>query len=791
MNIFEYMTLPIYSRYLANKRALTSTSGASYTFSTFQYKGVNVAGGECNDWQGPTGFVNSDLNPPLDGIVFSSITAVFDRYSLTKVKKTARPTQAPSPTPSCVPSPGPTTAPTVRPTNPTTNPSPAPTHPTASPTPKPTKSKLSETFKGNISVPSNFSRTLYETDGEIVSSRQLQAVQQLSGVQAQQLSTGWWDRQGWLYFNGSVTCSDVAVVTGLVLALRDKSKYINKCGGVVWQAATCRQYSVLCINCGTKDICNTCPIDAYIVSPCAKCISPSVAYSMLRVDLKKNQLFPRLVYPGGLSVQSAANSSIVLAVTIRAAQPAGVLACAAFTETQSVASVYDVISAGIKVAIKATTANSTTVSYSISGLYADTVYSIYCYTEDLVGHVMDWNNTFSTKITARTSCCRAASFDLSGKKQPLQITPVFNQSVGDEFQVRLNAVPRAAISVRLSVAAGSSAGGQTGTCVARQGGEAVDRGSLPYINPPVFSFDPTSLSLSGAFVLKPAEKSQGCYIVRASVQGPDSFLSDFFWLTILPWSSFPPAPNLKDAVFSGDGLKIIVTFDRTTNRFQGRGNFAVTQEFSCSVLFQFDSSKSSICLWTSPQVVEISKSNVLPGRPLTIVANVLRVACTATSLLSCDEMPYSDPLNNRITIRRPDASVTFIPVLALSTARKVVSCSDIVIDSSGSIGQGGKPWLLVQWQVVAVSTLTVSPLTNSAFSAAANMTKLLNTNFQSTDDVITLPNRIIVPGVTYSITLTLTNFLGSSATSSVLVDFLTRDFIYTPIVRCALAHNFT
>ena len=97
------------------------------------------------------------------------------------------------------------------------------------------------------------------------------------------------------------------------------------------------------------------------------------------------------------------------------------------------------------------------------------------------------------------------------------------------------------------------------------------------------------------------------------------------------------------------------------------------------------------------------------------------------------------------------------PAASLSVPKTLGVCDDLVMDPTATTGQAGKPWQRIIWSV-ASSTETTK-----------NLTTFLNKQYQSTSNLISVPNRYFTPGATYSISMQLANFFGRMAAASVKV----------------------
>ena len=91
------------------------------------------------------------------------------------------------------------------------------------------------------------------------------------------------------------------------------------------------------------------------------------------------------------------------------------------------------------------------------------------------------------------------------------------------------------------------------------------------------------------------------------------------------------------------------------------------------------------------------------------------------------------------------------PTVVLSIPSSIGPCDDLVIDATGSYGNGGKPWSSVRWNVVSV------------MENAKDLTIFLNQNCTDISSIILIPNKLLVQTNTYTLSLVLTNIFGMSS----------------------------
>jgi hypothetical protein len=250
--------------------------------------------------------------------------------------------------------------------------------------------------------------------------------------------------------------------------------------------------------------------------------------------------------------------------------------------------------------------------------------------------------------------------------------------------------------------------------------------------------------------------------LKASILSGDSYESSIIQVNAISLYAPPDPPKMISAVFSDDGVAILVKFDSSTDA----GGYQ--KLFNCDAVFQFFGAAKSTCLWTTSKVVRISLASVVPSfdSDMTLLPNTVAAYCSGGKDIDCNNKVYA--YSSKIKIERPVNPIK--PTVTLSAPRTINICSDIVIDSSRSFGACGVGWKSILWDV-------------SSSTTSSNITDIrdfLNAHYDASAMQVTVPNRFLIGGNTYTFTLYLENFLSQGSIGVVTVDVVTESII--PIV---------
>ena len=211
-----------------------------------------------------------------------------------------------------------------------------------------------------------------------------------------------------------------------------------------------------------------------------------------------------------------------------------------------------------------------------------------------------------------------------------------------------------------------------------------------------------------------------------------------------------PAPVLKTATFSNDGSYVAVTFDTATDRGQ------LPSRFTCSSLFEFSCAATSSCLWTSSSTVSAfvdpSLGCVAVDSPVTIADSTIQLKAQCRTS-NCDTSTWlSASPAVRILITSSTNAVS--PKVSISAPSSIGECDALVLDLSGSSGNGGRDWIRA---VVTVET-----------TATANVTELSRflSDTYKTSPPTPIPVGLLHKGSVYTFNIELCNFLHKCGTAS-------------------------
>ena len=373
---------------------------------------------------------------------------------------------------------------------------------------------------------------------------------------------------------------------------------------------------------------------------------------------------------------------------------------------------------------------------SLRDLSPEENYNVYCFTESFTGALMDIKRTLLTKTGVRTKCCRSIVL-LKFYDQLLEYLPKTVSSLDNKlFKFSLDTRPHNTVFVDVSLTPTA--------CIGRSGDFSV---SSAIAKPAHFEFDGDSRSLSEEFMV---QGSPGCYTLQIEAHGDSHLFKNISAHVSITSADEPPlVPVLTSAVFSYDGIKLIIYFDSSTNQ----ANFRSV--FPCASLFLFTGASTASCLWTSTSIVTVSfssfsasSSELNVGDFVTVLPNLLRPECLPGA--NCASYSYS----NWTTVVVEASIYSMSPLVSLISTAVVSSCDNILLDPTGSIGSAGRPWLSLVWSVTADSGL-------ASIQNISSIEDLLNNRFPSIDDLVEIPSRYLTPGEVYTFQLLLQNFLGS------------------------------
>ena len=164
------------------------------------------------------------------------------------------------------------------------------------------------------------------------------------------------------------------------------------------------------------------------------------------------------------------------------------------------------------------------------------------------------------------------------------------------------------------------------------------------------------------------------------------------------------------------------------------------------------------------------------GSSLRLKSNVLKAACITGQ--SCSSYGFSS--SQSVKVLAPLNPIR--PSIVMSSSPAISACDDLLLDPTNAQGSGGRPWISVIWNITGATSSAVN--LNKLLNRFKTLSSWLNQHYADTSQVIKVPNHYLNASITYSISLTLVNFLMQSSTSSVSVTVASSDAtIFIPQVR--------
>ena len=385
------------------------------------------------------------------------------------------------------------------------------------------------------------------------------------------------------------------------------------------------------------------------------------------------------------------------------------------------------------------------LNVAFTGLLALQSYAVYCYVESSTGVGSSLTNVLSTKVVVSTPCCKVFKYSNS----PSSLYGNYSKySESDPslyvFTYTLSAPPSEVIKVT--------------PLLYLNGILTTDVKAIP------LSVNYNSMSLlTRSFILSANALINGSYAILLSVTGMSA--AEYFNTTstvrILSSVSVLPPPVMISSRFSDSGQAVVITFNTLTNSAG-----IVNATWPCSRLFSFIRASLTTCSWTTAATVtmtfssSLNNANLIPGNSVNLTGGLLRVICSGdttqcakNAATNQSSLPTSAPVN------------PISPVVVLNSPLSLCSCDNLTLDASASYGNGGRPYTAVQWIVSAVA----GSASTASIDAAYIMTYL---NDYSSRYQVTTPITILAQNLTkasYTITLSLTNFLRLTSFSTVTV----------------------
>jgi len=217
-----------------------------------------------------------------------------------------------------------------------------------------------------------------------------------------------------------------------------------------------------------------------------------------------------------------------------------------------------------------------------------------------------------------------------------------------------------------------------------------------------------------------------------------------------------PPPELLKSWVSDSGVTFLIQFNNPTDL--AATVLVYTGSWPCSTVISFPNVSAYTCSWINSTVLQASNSPGLiathiPGWTVSLLADTIKAECTSSDSSVCTSYLYASV--SSVSVLVPYNPV--VPSIVISVPSTIGACDNIRIDATGTVGNAGREWISAVWLFRSVTTGLVN----------TNITGILNGLGQS---VFATPIEIDGTGIevsTYSITLSLSNYLGKSQSRTV------------------------
>jgi hypothetical protein len=542
------------------------------------------------------------------------------------------------------------------------------------------------------------------------------------------------------------SCSDSKKNGRLVDSILKSQSLRFSCDGASWFYSG----SSLCVNC--DDAACPKPSENVLTIPSGCQSFPDVkSAGILNIDYE-NYVEPTVPEINHITY-TADSSNIYLNVNLTGYLPGGKLFCNALRSGVPPSAVSQITAANFMTSWQQST--ETEIVYldlNIPNLVSSLKYNVYCYATDTIGNGITITQMLQTLLVVQTSCCRVVEFS----QVP---TSVYQDSSmyapGDTsflFKFSLPFLPEEDLTVTPVFFARDPFGGV---------GDVMSAVSI-FASPSSFyyNYGMQESQLKGAFVIN---GDPDLYYVYLAVSGgsASSYDGSFKPFTCVSITTPPPPPTLLNAIFDNSGAFVNVNFDSVTDMGITVLGSEVSSAWNCGNMFKFTGERYVTCTWISSMQLRIQFgsynpliSYLVPGDSLVLNPGRVKALCKPSEQFprKCNT-PYSYNEYSIVTVLAAPSPV--IPIIQLKTPSILSVCDDYAIDASSSYGNGGRPWSKVVWSIVSWSS--------SNYTALAQYALKTNSTLQ---EPFIINKAYLVPGSSYKLTLSLTNFLNANSFQS-------------------------
>lgn len=436
---------------------------------------------------------------------------------------------------------------------------------------------------------------------------------------------------------------------------------------------------------------------------------------------------------------SITKSSFSVSVTLfwKYLQSSGRVYCLASTDLTTVISIGTIISDGISIPF-ATLENPLALVFQ--GLMSDRLYGMSCVvkTNDMITPSL--SQRYNGTVLARTLCCNSVTF-INVPSTIFGDIQIYSKiaTTSHVFSYQLENLPVSDIRITPQLIGLSNA--------------TYDVAAFPSYQ----VFTPLS-SIQGSFLVIGNAFSKGVYSILLNISGTDasSYRRVSSTFQVVPSKSSLPPPSSMTSFFSLDGASIYVIFNIETNT----ANIPISQIFPCPNVLSIINGNLFTCKWVNTSAIQVSFGLISPSIAYPVPGDMLNMTSTALQAKCYEGLTCSKNTNASFMQSIIQTSLSpIIPKVSLIAPSKISSCSNLSIDASLSYGAGGRRWKTAVWEVLDATKIHVVDI-------ETYLNTIIGANIYQK---ILIPASYLTNSQSYTISLSLTNFLGYNSSSTVII----------------------
>ena len=236
------------------------------------------------------------------------------------------------------------------------------------------------------------------------------------------------------------------------------------------------------------------------------------------------------------------------------------------------------------------------------------------------------------------------------------------------------------------------------------------------------------------------------------------------WAVLGP-GQYQPRPMLSSARFSSAGEAVLLRFSSATNR----GNLAAS--FQCNLLLSFSMGSNvttlqaltqAKCTWQDDISISVYSAYLDIGDNISLISSTA-IASACFTAICAPNGPFEESVVIVSTATDPTP-----PIVILSHPRFLGPSATLSLDLTSSSGHGGRDWKSVEFYVYG-------SIDDTGYSYnVSHIQEYLDAN-SSIFPPARIPSNLLIPGESFTISVTLCNFLDSCGRTETFVSVLSEE----------------